>query len=190
MQLTLALEYRSELDKERRGLFVLALQVGPEQVKRRFAIQGDLDMSLGHFGIEAPLRGIGGRLAAIVQAHPMRLTGSLQASLDTGISPSHEQTPLKGLQIEPRAHKKEDVIMRVPAVVNGTLTPVRDLERPDLADAGHVVKQRLGSSPRIERLERLRLAIQDLREVIVEPVWSGQGHQQHLATLRLVKCHS
>ncbi|MNQ98982.1 hypothetical protein D3C85_1147020 [compost metagenome] len=80
--------------------------------------------------------------------------------------------------------------MRVPAVVNGTLTPVRDLERPDLADAGHVVKQRLGSSPRIERLERLRLAIQDLREVIVEPVWSGQGHQQHLATLRLVKCHS
>lgn len=84
VQLALAFKHLGELDEECRGLFVLVLQVGPEKIERGFPVLGHLGMALRHFAFQAPFGRIGSRLAAIVQAHPMRGARSLQTGPEAG----------------------------------------------------------------------------------------------------------
>lgn len=72
------------------------------------------------------------------------------------------------------------LFVRVPAVVRA-LAPVGDLEGPDSAQLTHFGQDGAHREITIERLERLRLPLNELPEIVAPPMGGGQGQELDFA---------
>ena len=155
--------------KRRRLPVFLVGQDGAQQVKRRLTARPALlRVAARQLVLKAPFADVAIGLPAVLQVNAVGEAGRAQAGpLAAGIpaqvqprAPVHE---LGGIGLD--LAELEEVVMRVPAVV-GALAPVGHLEGPDSAQLAHFGQDGPDGEIAEERLERLRLPLDELPEII------------------------
>ena len=103
--------------------------------------------------------------------------------------PLPEQRHQVGIPLDATGHEKQDVIVRMPAVVDLAFAAVGHLQGTHLANGSHRLEDGPPCPIAIEVRQRLSLALQDELELVTQAVGGGQGQEPHLAALRLVESH-
>ena len=155
-------------------------------------------MPFGHFRIEPPglgrflseLRHIGGRVGPVLYRDPMPPVRQGEACELTGIQPDGiaplfrpGKVAMLGFQ------EKQNVKMRMPAVIAVPEPPMGDFPGPNMAHSPHSRHEPFSRSKGKKGVQGLLLSRQEIAQAIPEGMAMGEGQEGHRAALSLTEGH-